>query len=218
SSAAVAVAATAAISSLHGISLSKREIYDISFEAEKDVHETPSGVDNAIATYGSAIVFRRGRVRRIKIDEDIPFVLGDTGVRRSTKDWVAKVRERRERCKEAIDPIIRLIGRIAMKGAYLLREKNLEELGELMDINQGLLDALGVSTQALNSLIFAARSAGACGAKLTGAGGGGCMVALTPKERSNTVADAIRNAGGIPIITSISREGVRFEARLKEAL
>ncbi len=212
SSAAVAVAATVAISSLQGIILSKKEIYDISFEAERDVHRTPSGVDNAIATHGSAIVFRRGQVKRIKLSSDIPLVVGDTGVRRNTGEWVARVRERKERFKEMVDPIIRSIGKISMRGAQLLRRGSLRDLGELMDINQGLLDALGVSTQALSNLIFAARGVGAYGAKLTGAGGGGCMVALTSRDKGSAVADAIKSAGGTPIITGISMEGVRIES------
>lgn len=217
SSAAVAVAATVAISSLQGITLSKREVYDISFEAEKDVHGTPSGVDNAIAMHGSAIVFRRGQVKRIKLESEVPLVVGDTGVRRNTGEWVAKVRERREKHKETVDPIIRLIGKISMKGVQLLRRGCLRELGELMDINQGLLDALGVSTQALSNLIFAARRAGAYGAKLTGAGGGGCMIALTSRDKSSVVADAIRDAGGTPIITEVSMEGVKIERASEEA-
>lgn len=211
SSAAVAVAATAAISSLFGITLSKREICDISFEAEKDVHGTPSGVDNTIATYGSAIIFRRGKMRRIEVKGEVPFVVGDTGVKRSTKDWVAKVRGRRERCRDLVDPVIKLIGKISLKGARLLMEGRLPELGELMDLNQGLLDALGVSTRELSNLIFAARSAGAYGAKLTGAGGGGCMIALTAAETSSKVARAIQVAGGIPITANISMDGVRID-------
>lgn len=213
SSAAVAVAATAAISSLFGITLSKKEICDISFEAEKDVHGTPSGVDNTIATYGSAIIFRRGgKMRRLEVKGEVPFVVGDTGVKRSTRDWVAKVRGRRERCRDLVEPMIKLIGKISLKGARLLMDGKLPELGELMDLNQGLLDALGVSTRELSNLIFAARSAGAYGAKLTGAGGGGCMIALTATETSNKVARAIQAAGGIPIMANISMDGVRIEA------
>lgn len=211
SSAAVSVASTAAISHLYGMSLSMKEIYEVSFEAEKEVHGTPSGVDNAIATYGSAILFKRGRIRRVKVDVDVPLVIGDTKVRRSTGDWVARVRDRKERHMKIVEQIIRAIGRISVEGLRLLREGRLREVGELMDVNQGLLDSLGVSTYALSNLIFAARGAGAYGAKLTGAGGGGCMVALASREKIDAVADAIENAGGSPLITGISMEGVRIE-------
>jgi len=79
-----------------------------------------------------------------------------------------------------------------------------------MNINHGLLDALGVSTKKLGELVYAARTAGAIGAKLTGAGGGGCMYALAP-GRQREVATAIKIAGGIPMITRVSREGLRIE-------
>jgi len=80
-----------------------------------------------------------------------------------------------------------------------------------MNINQGLLDAIGVSSPELADLIFAARSAGAYSAKITGAGGGGCMVALTQLPDVEKVASAITRAGGEAIITRITEHGVRVE-------
>jgi len=213
SSAAVSVAATAAIYLCFGLEPNKDEIFAVSFEAEKTVHGTPSGIDNAIATYGGALLFKRKKITQIKLTKRIPFVIGDTGVKRSTGEWIARVRMRRERQKPIVDAIIKTIGKISIKGSMLLKEGRLKDLGELMDINQGLLEALGVSTEALNRLILAARNAGAYGAKLTGAGGGGCMVALSSQDGIKRVAKGIRGAGGKPIPANVSLEGVKIEEK-----
>jgi mevalonate kinase len=80
-----------------------------------------------------------------------------------------------------------------------------------MDVNHGLLEAIGVSSFKINKLVYASREAGALGAKLTGGGGGGCIIALAPKERLKSVVEAIRRAGGEPMIAPISRAGVVYE-------
>jgi mevalonate kinase len=85
------------------------------------------------------------------------------------------------------------------------------QLGRLMNMNHALLDALGVGHPSLSRLVLAARGAGAYGAKLTGAGGGGCMVALCPKQLKNRVAGAIESSDARAIITGIDTEGVRKE-------
>jgi mevalonate kinase len=89
-----------------------------------------------------------------------------------------------------------------------LKSDALNRLGELMDINQGLLMAIGVSHEALDRLVYAARENGALGAKLTGAGGGGCMIALATLDGRERVSEAIRRAGGTPIIAKKADQGV----------
>ncbi|MEM3586654.1 MAG: mevalonate kinase [Candidatus Jordarchaeaceae archaeon] len=211
SSAAVSVATAMALNACLGLNLSKSEISKIAFEAEKLVHGTPSGIDNTIATYGSVILYKKGAIKPVEIKSKIPLVIGDTGVGRNTAEWVRKVKLRRDRQSGIVDSIINLIGRLVMESLELLEKNDLPGLGELMDINQGLLDAIGVSTLELNKLITVARKNGAYGAKLTGAGGGGCMIALSSEERQEKIADAILKAEGKPLITNISPEGVKIE-------
>jgi mevalonate kinase len=211
SSAAVSVATAAAANACLNLNLSKSEISNIAFEAEKFVHGTPSGIDNAIATHGSIILYKKSTIKPVKIKSRIPLVIGDTGVERSTAEWVKKVRLRRDRQSKVVTPIINSIGKIVMESLKFLDKNDLPALGELMDINQGLLEAIGVSTFELNKLISVARTNGAYGAKLTGAGGGGCMIALSLKTKQKQIADAILKAEGKPIITNISQQGVRIE-------
>lgn len=211
SSAAVSVATAAAANACLNLNLSKSEISDIAFEAEKIVHGTPSGIDNTITTYGSAILYKKGSIRPVKIKSRIPITIGDTGIERSTAEWVKKVKLRRDRQKKIISPIINLIGSLVTESLKLLEKNDLPALGELMDINQGLLEAIGVSTFELEKLISVARKNGAYGAKLTGAGGGGCMIALSPETKQKQIAEAILKAKGKPIITKISTQGVKIE-------
>jgi mevalonate kinase len=90
-----------------------------------------------------------------------------------------------------------------------LKREDLEELGFLFNLNHELLSALGVSNEALDKLVYAAQRAGAFGAKLTGAGGGGCMIALVSKDRARSVMTAIEEAGGVPFTVRKDDEGVR---------
>jgi len=212
SSAAVAAATGAAVSHVLGAKISREEIFRVAYEAERFVHGTPSGIDPTVSTYGGVILFRKDMgFNPIRVEGDIPFVVGDTGIERSTGEMVAKVRERKERYASIINPLIKTGGKIALSAAEALEKGDLNTLGELMDINHSLLSAIGVSNEALERLVYAARKAGALGAKLTGAGGGGCMVALSSPNRLKRVAEAIERAGGKAFIARKSGEGVKIE-------
>jgi len=103
------------------------------------------------------------------------------------------------------------IGKISRIGESLVLSGDYASIGRLMNVNQGLLDALGVNILELSSLIYSARAAGAFGAKITGAGGGGCMVALTASEKSAQVAEAIAKAGGKVTITKPTEQGLKVD-------
>ncbi|NIR13295.1 MAG: mevalonate kinase [Desulfobacterales bacterium] len=213
SSAAVSAAVAASVSRLLNLQISKEKIFDITLEAERFIHRTPSGIDPAISTYGGLILFQKDRgVTPLEIDVDLPLVVGDTQLKRSTGDMVAEVGKRREQCPSVIDPVLKAGAEIVQSAIQALKNGDLPELGELMDINQGLLSAVGVSNESLERIIYAARNAGALGAKLTGAGGGGCMIALCPEERLEDVAQAIREVGGTAFLARKTDDGVRVEA------
>jgi mevalonate kinase len=210
SSAAATVATVAAIGELLEGGLRSEEISSIAFEAEKIVHGTPSGIDNTIATYGGVLVYEKGReVERLKSLGDVPFVIGNTGRSRSTGQQVGRVGELRERNMVVIDSILDTISRVAQLGRDALLEKDLRRVGELMNINHGLLWAIGVSNPELDRLVNAALNAGALGAKLTGAGGGGCMISLSTAKRLDAVSGAIERSGGSPLRVKISNLGVK---------
>ena len=212
SSAAVSVASAAALCSLFDSDKSKDNIFQIAFNAEKIVHGTPSGVDPAISTYGGILWYCKGEpIRRLDIDVDLPLIIGNTGKERSTGELVAKVNDLRNRYPRIIGKVIKAGGEIVKRSVKAIKEKDLETLGELMNINHELLCAVGVSCEELEKLVHAARKAGALGAKLTGAGGGGCMIALVSPEKIEDVAEAIEKAGGEALTTRKTDVGVAIE-------
>ena len=212
SSAAVSVASAAALLSLFDLDKSKDDIFKIAFNAEKIIHGTPSGVDPAISTYGGILWYRKSQpIRRLDIDVDLPLIIGNTKKERSTGELVAKVNNLRRRYPSIIEKIIKAGGEIVKRSVKALREGDLKALGELMNINHELLCAVGVSCEELENLVHAARNAGALGAKLTGAGGGGCMIALVSPEKIEDVAEAIDEAGGEVLITRKTDAGVTIE-------
>jgi len=210
SSAAVAVATVAAVGRAAGIRVSRKEICSVAHEAEKIVHGQPSGIDTSISTYGGVIAFRRDEgFVPLKTPTSIPIVIGNTKIERSTGDLVRHVRELRELYPNVINPLIHAIGHISIMAAEALGKGDLLQLGNLMNINHGLLVAIGVSNENLDRLVAVAKGAGALGAKLTGAGGGGCMIALTTPGKAKLVAKAISEAGGDSMIIHGSAGGVR---------
>lgn len=212
SSAATASAIITAITGLFGVKLSKDEIFNMTLECEKTVHLNPSGIDPAISVNGGAILYQRGvGIKQLKLSEEFTLVIGNTGERRSTGVMVEKVREFAEKRMDIMNNLRKTYTATVSRALKALEEGDLEELGLLMNVNHGLLEALGVSNSKLNNLIYASREAGALGAKMTGGGGGGCMIALTSKERLESVVKAIRCAGGEPIIAPISKVGVTYE-------
>ncbi|MEM1581554.1 MAG: mevalonate kinase [Candidatus Bathyarchaeia archaeon] len=212
SSAAVSVASTAAISNLLELNLSKDNIFKVAYDAERVVHGNPSGVDPAISTYGGFLIYRKSEgIKRLNIEVDLPLIVGDTRVKRTTGEMVSRVGELRRRYLRVMDKIMDAGETIADLGVEALRNGDLRTLGELMNINHALLYAIGVSNETIERLINAARGAGALGAKLTGAGGGGCIIALSEMENASRVAKAIENAGGKTFITRRTLEGVKVE-------
>ncbi len=135
-------------------------------------------------------------------------VIGNSRRKRSTRRLVARVRALRERNPELVDGLIDSMGEISRKGLEAIKAKDYPMIGDLMNINHGLLSSVGVSISRLDILVHAARGAGAYGAKLTGAGGGGCMIAITGPENLREVSRAISRSRGEPHIVTISYEGV----------
>jgi mevalonate kinase len=214
SSAAVAAAVAAAVGALLNVKMSREDVFQITYEAEKIVHGTPSGIDPAISTFGGTLLFQMDTgFKPLEVKTDIPLVIGDTGLERSTRVQVEKVKSVRERYPQVVEPIMLAAREVVLKAMEALKENDLETLGELMDINHALLYGVGVSDESLEWLINAARKAGALGAKLTGAGGGGCMIALAKNEGLGQVLEAIKRAGGRPFIARKTDEGVKIEQK-----
>ena len=169
----------------------------LAFECEKISHGTPSGIDNHLATYAEPVLFSKSsatRTKPIKLMKPTPLVIAASGIRGSTMDQVTGVRIRHDRNPALYQMIFNEMDEMSLAGAEALRDGDFDTLGSLMNVCHGLLNAIEVSTPELEKMIQIARQEGAVGAKLTGAGGGGSIVALCP-DREEEVAAGLRNAG-----------------------
>lgn len=207
SSSAVSVATAAATARALEAELSLEDVLEIAFRAELVARGVASRTGAAVATYGGFIKVSGGSVERLRGMPEPQVVIGYTGVRGNTAKLVRWVKQLKESHPATIELILKAIGDVAGAGIEALEQRDLERVGSLMDVNQALLAALGVSSKELEKLIRAARAAGALGAKLTGAGGGGCMIALVPRKGA-AVARALRAAKGRPIQASIGVNGL----------
>mgnify|MGYP003388170178 FL=1 len=196
-SAAMAVSIVRALDKHFRLGLTDEEVNRLAFESEKVAHGTPSGLDNTVACYGRAVVYRSGEpplIEPLNISEPIPIVIGMTGYEGLTAKTVGKVREAWKKERKLYDRIFDQIDSLVLRGVQAIQDNNLVALGELMNICQGMLNALQVSTPELEQLVNIARDNGALGAKLTGGGGGGSIIALSNGDTEPLVS-AIRAAG-----------------------
>jgi hydroxymethylglutaryl-CoA reductase len=208
SSAAFAVAIVRAFDNLLGLSLGDDRVNEIAFDCEKLAHGNPSGVDNTLATFARPMLFRKREsveVEPIELAEAPPIVIACSHEPGFTHEQVAGVRARYEALPEAFGAIFDQIDALSVVGAEALVAGDYAALGQLMNVCQGLLNALGVSTPELERMVDIARRAGASGAKLTGAGGGGSIVAVCPGNVERVVK-ALRSAGYTTIDPDNDRE------------
>jgi mevalonate kinase len=209
SSAAVTVATLAAINDEFGRGLTREEIAQAAFEIERKVQRgRASATDTFVSSFGGVVLIRGTEKRRLP-PVNFPIVVGNSRVSHNTAHMVEKVGRERDRHPYIVNPVLDAIGAVTQEA--LLQLQDLHALGTLMNTNHALLDALGVGHPALTRLVLAARSAGAFGAKITGAGGGGCMIALAPSRARGKVAEAIRACDAQAIITTLDTEGARKE-------
>jgi mevalonate kinase len=211
SSAAVTVAGIDAATRELGVTLDPEEIADRAFQAEYEVQDgQASRADTFCSAMGGAVRVEGDDCRAVDAPE-LPIIVGFDGGAGDTGELVAGVRELRDAYGFAADTV-EAIGDVVREGERALADGDVERLGELMDFNHGLLEALGVSSRSLDNMVWAARDAGAYGAKLTGAGGGGCIVALDDSEETET---ALRFTPGCEetFRAGLDREGVRVEER-----
>ncbi|MCZ6890867.1 MAG: hydroxymethylglutaryl-CoA reductase, degradative [Gammaproteobacteria bacterium] len=197
-SSALAVAIIRALSEHYNLDLDNERVNALAFECEKAAHGTPSGVDNTVATYGSTVVYQKvddePTFTELSLAKSVPMVVGMSGKQGLTATAVAQVRRAWERHPARYEAIFDQIEVLTRAAVDAIRDGELNELGELMNLCHGYLNALQLSTPELEELIHIARRNGAVGAKLTGGGGGGSIVTLCPDD-PDRVADAMKAAG-----------------------
>lgn len=205
SSSAVSVATCKALNDYFETGMSKREIFDMSYHVVKSVQGSGSGADVAAGTYGGTIYYEKLGKNIEPVDiNGMSIVIGNTGVKAKTKEYVAKVAKAREENTEKIDDIFQRISALVLEAKRNIADLNYKSLGEKMTLNHKLLCELNICTPELDRLVEVALKAGAFGAKLSGAGGGDNMFALVSSENRSAVEDAITNAGGTVINAQIN--------------
>ena len=212
SSSASTVCVVKGLAELFDIKLSSKEIFDLAYKTVLDIQGKGSGFDVAAAVYGGTLYFVTGGdvIESVEVDT-VPLVVGYSGIKADTVTLIKAVAEKASRHSDLIDSIYTDIGKVVDAARAALIAKDWALVGELMNFDEGMLESLGVGSARLSAMIYASRDAGAWGAKLSGAGVGDCMVALTPSDKRSAVADAIKKAGGETIDIDINVEGVRVE-------
>jgi len=213
-SAAVSVATILAYSAAMGHALKSDEVSALGHKVELEVQGAASPMDTAVATHGGILLIRpligKASLTPVKVEQGLPLVVGYTPRECGTGEMLRRVRNLRDAAPESVDSILCSIGKVVSEADSAMRSGDLRRVGMLMNVNHGLLESLGVSTKKLNEMVYSARSAGALGSKLTGAGGGGCAIALCP-GREQDVMTALSLAGGTACRSSISGKGACIE-------
>lgn len=212
SSSASTVCIVKGLSELLGLNLNDKEIFELSYKTVLDIQGKGSGFDIAAAVYGGILYFVTGGkiITSLNI-KNLPLVAGYSGIKADTVDLINKVKEKSDREPEKVVTIYNAIEEIVNNARSEIVSGSWEELGKLMNLNQKLLKELGVSIKKLDNMIKASLDAGAYGAKLSGAGGGDCMIAICPKEKELLVKAGIAQVGGEVINVKTNAEGVRIE-------
>lgn len=201
SGAAVSAALIRALATALGREISNDTLNGLVYEVEKKHHGTPSGIDNTVIVYEQPVYFVRGEpIQPLQIKTPFTLLIGDTGYGTPTHVPVGDVRRLMETRPEKYQPIIAQIGEIAHTARDAIESGNIGILGELMNENHGLLQRLTVSSVELDVLCETALEAGAWGAKMSGGGRGGNMLALVEDSQAETVMKALTSAGAARVV------------------
>ncbi len=204
SGAAVSVAVIRALAALCNQTISDEQISQIAYEIEKLHHGTPSGIDNTVIAYAKPVYFVRGEPIQI-FNPARPFnlLIADTGISAPTKESVGDVRKLWEADKSRWEAIFDKVGEIVREAKNAIESGDISRLGPLMDANHALLQEMTVSNPELDRLVLTAKRAGADGAKLSGGGRGGNMIALVESaEKTQVVTQSLLEAGAKNVIIS----------------
>lgn len=206
-SAASCVAIARAVSEEFGLGFDDKRINEVAYEGEKAYHGSPSGIDNTASTFGGLTWFVKGTpstFEPVAVKSPVEIVMGNTGIASDTAEVVAAVKERKEKEPAKYAQIFGEYEAIAKEARSAVGAGDNKKLGALMDKNHELCKQIGISHDKIEELVGIAKRNGALGAKVTGTGCGGSMIALTPeKALQEKVAKAMEKAGYSAIRTTI---------------
>jgi len=204
SGAAVTVALLRALSSHLQFPMTDEDVNAFTYEIEKLHHGTPSGIDNTVITFAKPVFFVKGNpMETLGVGTALTLIIGDTGISAPTKESVNDVRKLWEADKPKWESVFDRVGRIALEARYAIERGKKKELGKLTNQNHALLQEMTVSSPELDRLVSAACEAGALGAKMSGGGRGGNMIALVEAENIAPVVEALKSSGARNTIVSV---------------
>jgi mevalonate kinase len=212
SSSAISVATAAALVSYLGQRRDLDRISELAHAGEKAVHGNPSGIDTAASLYGGMLLFdRKNQVRPVLVNTALKILVVFSGTTRRTAALISKVNGLRTRYPATFEHLSDASSFLSLQAAEAIAKGDLPRLGELMNLSQASLSWIGVSTSALDKLINEILHSNVYGAKLTGAGGGGSVIAVPKPERAEDILKQVSQAHKISFLTSIPQEGLRWE-------
>lgn len=196
SGAAVSVAVVRALATFIGHPLADETVCRLAYQIEKLYHGTPSGIDNTVITYNRPIYYRREHpLELLNVNHPFTLVIADTGVKSSTREAVSDVRFAYQQNPNHYQKLFDQVRQIVERSKTIIETENSDALGPLMFQNHALLQEIGVSSPELDLLVSAAQAAGAIGAKLSGGGRGGNMIALVHPDQAEFLTQALLKAG-----------------------
>ncbi|MCG2769735.1 MAG: mevalonate kinase [Anaerolineae bacterium] len=203
SGAAVATAIVRALSAHFGAGLTASDVSELVYKTEILHHGTPSGIDNSVIAFERPVYFVKGEgPQAFEVGQSFSLVIADTGASSSTREVVRDVRDYWMAERERYDTLFADVGSVAMAARASIARGDTAEAGRLMNVNQALLEEIGVSSAEIRALVEAARQAGDLGAKLSGAGRGGNVIALVTPAARQWVTAALQSAGAIRVIAT----------------
>ena len=212
SSAAVTVATLAALYRYHNIRFNKKSLAHDAHMIEQAVQGVASPLDTLVSTYGGLVYLSRNKTfEPFKVNLNVPFVVGYTTKHGNTGKMVKDVKALKDRNSKIINPVITSMGHLTNYAKQAILRRDYEKIGELMNINHGFLDVLGVNTPELSRMVYTARECGAIGSKITGAGGGGSIIALCP-GKVKQVAEGISKQDNV-LKVNFTKRGVSSRVR-----
>ena len=213
SSSASTVCVVKALSEIFELNLSDKDIFDISYKTVLDIQGKGSGFDVAAAVFGGTLYFVTGGKIIETLDiKNLPLIVGYSGIKADTVTLINAVKELSNKNPQLVESIYNSIEILVNSAKKEIVNQNWEQIGILMSENQKLLQSLGVSIPKLDNMIMSANNAGAYGAKLSGAGGGDCIIVLTPQEKISEVKTSIEKCDAKILNVETNAKGVKKES------
>lgn len=210
SSAATAVAVASAFSRLNSLGLGVDKIVRFAMAGERHVHGNPSGIDPVVCAKGGVLLYRPGsRVRRVRIASPCSLIVSYSGINRSTRGQIGAVAAVKAKVPGLFSTLVDGVSELSLSAADMLSRGDLKGLGGLLAINHAVLGAMGVSNETLDEMVDLLGTRGSYGAKLTGAGGGGSVVAVCPEAKEKSIVSGLAARGFETFRAKVPVNGVR---------